>query len=116
MPHHHLAHDTRACRFGANSQVADALGWVPEEFAFLKADELVMLHEDSEFLTVALKKLDARLRAAKPPVSAKQVNPGEVKLNEGGHVAQNVAALSGERTERLPTGTRASDGARFDSH
>ena len=54
------------CFNGSKFKVQDALSWIPAEFAQLKADELIMLHEDNEFMQVGLKKLKARLPASLP--------------------------------------------------
>ena len=51
------------CFNGSKFRVQDALKWIPAEFSQLKRDELIMLHEDREFMLVALKKLQKRLPA-----------------------------------------------------
>ena len=62
------------CFNGSMFKVGEALGWLPAEFEELKKDELIMLHEDSEFLSVALKKLKARVDTGvlKPAAQAAQ--------------------------------------------
>jgi hypothetical protein len=47
-------------QFGSKFKVQEALGWLPVEFSGLKSDELVMLHEDDDFMQVTINKLRSR--------------------------------------------------------
>ena len=49
------------CYNGSKFKVQEALGWIPAEFASLKSDELIMLHEDNEFMQIGLGKIQRRL-------------------------------------------------------
>ena len=49
------------CFNGSKFKVQEALGWIPAEFAHLKADELIKLDEDNEYMEVGLKKLRSRV-------------------------------------------------------
>ena len=53
------------CFNGSKFKVKEALGWIPEEFAHLRTNELIKLDEDNEFMTVSLEKL--RVFVKKPP-------------------------------------------------
>ena len=63
------------CFNGSMFKVGEALGWLPAEFEELKKDELIMVHEDSEFLSVALKKLKARVDTGVPKPAAQVAQP-----------------------------------------
>ena len=49
------------CFNGSKHKVQDALGWIPDVLANLKSEELIMLHEDNEFMETSLNKLKLRL-------------------------------------------------------
>lgn len=56
------------CFNGSKYKVEEALKWVPEQHAGLKKDELITLHEDDEYMQVALGKMRLRLGLdAAPP-------------------------------------------------
>jgi len=49
------------CFNGSKYKVQEALGWIPAEFSHLKNDELIMLHEDDEFMQIGLNKIRKRV-------------------------------------------------------
>ena len=50
------------CYNGSKYKVQEALAWIPTEFARLRDEEVIMLHEDNEFMEVGLRKLKQRLK------------------------------------------------------
>ena len=72
------------CFNGSRHTVQAALGWIPKEFAHLKSNELIMLHEDNEFMKIGLEKIKwfmkqppkPSLRRAKTAAFQYKVKPG----------------------------------------
>jgi len=70
------------CFNGSKFKVQDALKWIPAELASLKNSELIMLHEDDEFMHVALLKVQKRLG----------IDPQELRSEAGPEYAPEHAA------------------------
>ena len=49
------------CFNGSKYKVQEALAWIPTDLAHLKSEELIMLHEDNEFMEIGLGKIKKRL-------------------------------------------------------
>ena len=66
------------CFNGSKHKVQEALGWIPEEFAHLKNNELIKLDEDDEFMKTSLQKIRVVVKkhAIKPGTDANEIKPG----------------------------------------
>jgi hypothetical protein len=49
------------CFNGSKFKIQEALSWIPEEYLFLKNDELIKLDEDNEYMQIGLDKVIKRL-------------------------------------------------------
>ena len=49
------------CFNGSKFKIQEALNWIPEEYIFLKNDELIKLDEDNEYMQIGLDKVIKRL-------------------------------------------------------
>lgn len=78
------------CFNGSKFQVQDALAWIPEQYAYLKNDELIKLDEDNEFMEVSLKKLNDRLQN---PTSPKKPKRAKIALTKAFKTALVTAVM-----------------------